>query len=188
MNRSEIAQYDVFCGIDVGKASHYMAVFDRDCDDPLMRGPSPRTRPSFAMRSRGRRRWAAACSSSSTSAGPSVSSPWRSPRTWASMSPTSRRASSSRSRRPTARTRPTPSTRTSSPTRRAARPIASAWSGTAPKQRSRSRWSRRPRAHPLLQPPAQPAPPGLPGARRGLQRKETAQRPGDTDGRALRRA
>ena len=39
MKRSEIAQYDVFCGIDVGKASHYMAVFDRDCDDPLMRGP-----------------------------------------------------------------------------------------------------------------------------------------------------
>ena len=38
MKRSEIAQYDVFCGIDVGKASH-LAVFNRDCDDPLMKGP-----------------------------------------------------------------------------------------------------------------------------------------------------
>lgn len=39
MKRSEVAEYEFFCGIDVGKAKHYAVVLDRDGDDPLMRGP-----------------------------------------------------------------------------------------------------------------------------------------------------
>ncbi len=39
MRRSDIAAYDVFCGIDVGKASHYIVMLDRDGDDFLLSGP-----------------------------------------------------------------------------------------------------------------------------------------------------
>lgn len=39
MKKSEVAKYELFCGIDVGKARHYAVVLGRDGDDPLMRGP-----------------------------------------------------------------------------------------------------------------------------------------------------
>lgn len=39
MKRADIAKYEVFCGIDVGKSAHYAVVLDRDGDDPVMRGP-----------------------------------------------------------------------------------------------------------------------------------------------------
>ncbi len=39
MKRAEIAAYELFCGIDVGKARHYAVVLDRDGDDPVMRRP-----------------------------------------------------------------------------------------------------------------------------------------------------
>lgn len=39
MKRSDIAEYEFFCGIDVGKTKHYAVVLDRDGDDPAMRGP-----------------------------------------------------------------------------------------------------------------------------------------------------
>ncbi|WP_102378109.1 IS110 family transposase [Raoultibacter timonensis] len=38
MKRSEIVGYDVFCGIDVGKASHCMVALDRNCGKPLTSG------------------------------------------------------------------------------------------------------------------------------------------------------
>ena len=39
MRRSDIAAYDVFCGIDVGKASNYAVVLDGTGDAPLIRRP-----------------------------------------------------------------------------------------------------------------------------------------------------
>lgn len=39
MKRSEIAAYEVFCGIDVGKSSNYAVVLDRSGDVPLIRRP-----------------------------------------------------------------------------------------------------------------------------------------------------
>ena len=38
MKRREIAAYDVFLGIDVGKSSHYAVILDRDGDEPLAEG------------------------------------------------------------------------------------------------------------------------------------------------------
>ena len=39
MKRADIAKYEVFCGIDVGKSGHYAVVLDRDGDDPVEQGP-----------------------------------------------------------------------------------------------------------------------------------------------------
>lgn len=39
MRRSDLATYDVFCGIDVGKESHYLVALDRDGDEMLLSEP-----------------------------------------------------------------------------------------------------------------------------------------------------
>ena len=39
MKRSEVAAYEVFCGIDVGKSSNYAVALDKSGDTPLIRRP-----------------------------------------------------------------------------------------------------------------------------------------------------